>query len=277
MLPQNLVALFFAASARALRAPPAQRAPSVWRAPGRLAAARSTAVRMQAWTEPDFSAVSIKSVKPSTGAGLIEVTIEAPDEFLAAYSTAGQYVQLRPNPDVKPGFFAIASAPKTSAAFEFLIKETEATQWLAAAKAGTGALMSAPAGKGYSTDLASSCTNIALCAAGSGIAPLRAFIEAGVIGGRSAQLFYGCRSLDVMAYQDRFSAWEKLGVEVVPVLSRAPDFAGAKGYVQAVLPAQLKTPSQTVIVLCGGKEMQIGVKEAAAALGVPEGSVLTNF
>lgn len=240
---------------------------------------RRAAVHMQAWAEPEFSPVAIRSVKPSTGAGLLEVTIDAPDGFLAAYERAGQFVQLRPSADVKPGFFAIASAPKAPGALEFLIKVTDSTEWIAGAKAGAGALMCAPMGKGFATDMATDTayTNVALCAAGSGIAPLRAFIEADLIGGRSAQLLYGCRSFEAMAYQDRFADWERRGVRVVPVLSRAPEFAGEKGYVQAALPARLTAPAQSVLVLCGGQEMQAAVKEAAVALGVPEANVLTNF
>ena len=252
------------------------------RAPGRALAHGRGATRMQAWAEPEFSAVSIASVKPSTGSGLVEVAIHAPDAFRAAYTTAGQFVQLRPSADVKAGFFAIASAPGAPGALEFLIKETESTQWLAAAAAGTGALMCAPMGKGYATgaitDVGSApCTHVALCAAGSGIAPLRALIEAGMFGARSAQLLYGCRSLDAMAYRDRFDDWAARGVQVVPVLSRDASYAGATGYVQALLPERLARPAETVIVLCGGKEMQEGVKQAAAALGVPSERVLTNF
>mmetsp|Transcript_8962 Transcript_8962/g.23638 ORF Transcript_8962/g.23638 Transcript_8962/m.23638 type:complete len:177 (+) Transcript_8962:359-889(+) len=174
---------------------------------------------------------------------------------------------------------------------DFLIKEVEATLWLTNAKAGAEALMCAPTGKGYVTSAITNpdvtCTNVAFCAAGTGIAALKALIEAdgadgaSLIGlggaGRTAQLFYGCQSLDVMAYTDMFEAWEKRGVQVVPVLSRAPEFDGAKGYVQSLLASHLKAPAQTVIVLCGGKEMQIAVKEEATKLGIPESSVLTNF
>jgi ferredoxin-NADP reductase len=245
---------------------------------------RAAAPRMQAWTEPDFSPVVVREVRPSTGAGLYEVVIEASDALVSAYTIPGQFVQLRPSADVKPSFFAIANPPRPGL-LEFLVKEAESTAWLSQAAKGSGALMCAPMGKGYATDVFTAAnpdaavSNVAFCVAGTGIAPIRALIESdGILGGgRTTQLFYGCRSLETMAYQDRFDAWKALGVQIVPVLSRDPAYAGARGYVQDSLPALLATPAETAIVLCGGNDMQAAVKETAAKLGVAEERVLTNF
>lgn len=245
-----------------------------------------------AWAEPAFEAVALRSVRPSSGGGLFEVVVEAPDEFIANYKTPGQFVQIRPSADVKPGFFAIASPPRaasgTSGVFEFLIKEADSTRWITGASAGLGALMCAPMGKGFALDTITASqpgTNVAFCVAGSGVAPIRALIEAepSILGVaprvRTAQLFFGCQSLEKMPYRDRFEAWEQLGVQLVPVLSRTPSFTGAKGYVQDALrtPGLVKSPQQTVVVLCGGKDMAIAVKEVASSFGIPPERVLTNF
>lgn len=246
--------------------------------------------RMQAWAEPEFGAVKIHAVKKSTGAGLFEIVAEVPSAFVAAYTTPGQYIQMRPSADVKAGFFAIASPPRADGRLEFLIKATDSTAWLTGASAGASAQMSAPAGKGYGVSILSQpgvdVANVVFAAAGSGIAPIRALIEAdgadgksliGLGGARTGQLFYGVQSDELMAFADRFDAWRKRGIEIVPVRSRAPAAAGAKGYVQDSLPSLLRTPTRSCVVLCGGKEMQIAVKETVAKLGVKEGYVLTNF
>lgn len=258
-------------------------------APGAVPrAAARVDVRMLAWTEPDFAGAVVREVRDSTGAGLKEVVVEASDELLAAYAVPGQFVQLRPNPDVKAGFFAIASAPGKAAAqgtLEFLIKEVEATEWITRASGGIDVQMCAPMGKGFNLaplDAAPACKNVALCVAGSGIAPIRAVIEAGGLGvgpSRSAQLFYGARTLETMAYRDRFDAWKAAGIEVLPVLSRAESPDGfSNGYVQRALDAGLlREPSASAILLCGQKEMAEAVKAFAAGAGIGEERVLTNF
>jgi NAD(P)H-flavin reductase len=246
--------------------------------------------QMQAWTEPEFGAVKIREVRKSTGAGLFEIVAEVPDAYIAAYTTPGQYIQMRPSADVKAGFFAIASPPRADGSLEFLIKATDSTAWLTGAVAGSAVQMCAPAGKGYGVSMLGDpdvdVSNVVFAAAGSGIAPIRALIEAdgadgksliGLGGARTGQLFYGVQSDELMAFADRFEAWRKRGVEIVPVRSRAPGASGATGYVQDSLPSLLRAPAQSCVVLCGGKEMQIAVKETAAKLGVKEGYVLTNF
>jgi len=255
---------------------------------------RQVAVRM-AWAEPEFSSAKVKEVKKSSSGRACEVIIEASDDLISAYTKPGQFVQLRPSSDVKAGFFAIASAPRSTpdGTLEFLIKETESTEWLTGASPGAAAEMCAPMGKGFDLSAisaenpdASPCKNVAFCVAGTGVAPIRAIFEseeamAAVKGsGRTAQLFYGAQDLDDLAFRERFECWEQSGVQIVPVLSRASDsFDGQKGYVQDALAKEgvLNTPSSSVIVLCGGKEMAESIKEFAASAGIPEDRILTNF
>jgi NAD(P)H-flavin reductase len=83
-----------------------------------------------------------------------------------------------------------------------------------------------------------------------------------------------------MSYADKFQHWEKLGVEVTPVVSRpeGTGWEGATGYVQDVARAAgLPNPESTAIFLCGVKGMTVGVKELAAEAGVAESRVITNF
>ena len=74
----------------------------------------------------------------------------------------------------------------------------------------------------------------------SGIAPICAAIESGDLktssGGRTARLYYGVKNEKDLCFVDRFSTWEKNGVQVVPVLSQPSDsWQGRTGYVQNAL------------------------------------------
>merc|ERR1719232_1330802 len=121
--------------------------------------------------------------------------------------------------------------------------------------------------------------SVLLFAAGSGISPIRSAIESGALGGKDVTLYYGARDERLMAYQEKFDAWEEAGVKVVPVLSQGgDDWTGRTGYVQAALKEDGVTAAgATGALLCGMKGMAEGVTAALTAAGVEEGRVLTNF
>jgi len=83
-----------------------------------------------------------------------------------------------------------------------------------------------------------------------------------------------------MSYQDKFAEWEKLGTNVVPVISK-PDgtgWEGETGYVQDVAKAAgVASPKATAILMCGMKGMAEGVKALAEDEGIPEDRVWANF
>jgi len=216
--------------------------------------------------------------------GLKAITIEPADGVADGFATAGQYVQIRQPGAEKAGFFAIASAPGADGPFEFLIKETPpsdwspGTGWLTGADAGAALEMSQVMGGGFKTAGAlDDVASVLLFAAGSGISPIRSAIESEVLKGKDVTLYYGCQTEAQMAYADKFSAWEKLGVKVVPVLSKPDEgWKGETGYVQDVAKAA-GVPAKCGMLLCGMKGMAEGVKALAAEAGVPEDKVLTNF
>eukprot|EP00960_Hanusia_phi_P057017 763421-Hanusia_phi.AAC.4 len=82
-----------------------------------------------------------------------------------------------------------------------------------------------------------------------------------------------------MAYMDKFSDWEKMGVEVIPTLSKPGDkWAGRTGYVQHLCKADgVKDPQSTIALLCGVKGMVEEVKTVLKDAGVPESNILLNF
>lgn len=215
-----------------------------------------------------------------------------------SYRIPGMFVQIRPNDDAKPGFFAISSAPTMSGYFEFLIKDSDATAWLSTISPGDSVQMSPVMGKGFpmtKLDLLSFPAipeedkpyDILLFATGSGIAPIRAAMESMLNGvmpktRRSVKLFYGARYPERMAYMDRFKLWQEDGVEVIPVMSQ-PDnckspWDGRTGYIQEALKdCGIDRPKQTAALLCGLRGMTEDVKSYLLEAGVPEDKILFNF
>lgn len=215
-----------------------------------------------------------------------------------SYRMPGMYVQIRQNEDAKPGFFAISCAPNIAGYFEFLIKESDGTQWLSELAPGDSVEMSPVMGKGFPMNKLDMLTypaipeeekpyDILLFATGSGIAPIRAAIEARLNGlnvqsRRSVKLFYGARYPERMAYMDRFKLWEEDGIEVIPVMSRPTNsklgWDGRTGYIQDALKEYgINAPNQTAALLCGVKGMTEDVKAYLKEAGVPEDRILFNF
>ncbi|KAG5183336.1 hypothetical protein JKP88DRAFT_54230 [Tribonema minus] len=248
-------------------------------------------VQCNAWaTEVEWKTASLVSNKKAAD-GLYSLTVDA-GEISTGYKMPGQYVQIKTG-DEKAGFYAIASAPKTDGMFEFLVKETDTNKWLTQMKSGT-LDMSAVMGNGfpikeeftgYKYDFP--VQNVILVATGTGIAPIRAAIESGLLEvdtsgpfGRSCTLYYGAHSPERMAYQDKLEEWESKGMTVVPVMSApaAGAWNGRTGFVQKALGEDgVRVPRNTGALLCGQKEMVAEVKDILGGAGVFAGRQLLNF
>lgn len=252
---------------------------------------RATQLRMGWGDPPVWSEATIKS-NTEACAGHRAIELEVPAETAAAFATPGQYVQLTIG-DEKPGFYAIASAPG-KATFEFLIKENEGNGYITSLKSGSGVKCSEVSGKGYQTKTAFdgdggsvaneydgfACMNVLFIAGGSGVAPLRSCIEAGVALElpQRATLYYGARDDSVLAYADKFAEWAAdFNVDVVTCFSQGTGGAFS-GYVQDAIKARgVPVPRNTGAAICGPKELFVASKELLVAEGVFEGRVLSNF
>ncbi|KAJ1495662.1 hypothetical protein T484DRAFT_2016531 [Baffinella frigidus] len=224
---------------------------------------------------------SIWCTSESVADELHKITVDVPAEIAASFKIGGQYVMIKENEaQEKPGFFAVASAPGASpSSFEFLIKKTDGSAWFCDAAAGKDVICTAAQGKGYKIADQAGYTAVVALATGSGIAPVKALLESGAAKADKVKLYYGCRTLSSMAFQDLFPAWEKAGIEVIPVLSK-PDasWKGKTGYVQDVMKADgIADPAATVVVMCGGNDFQKQAKEVIKEAGIPDERVLTNF
>mmetsp|Transcript_62016 Transcript_62016/g.134487 ORF Transcript_62016/g.134487 Transcript_62016/m.134487 type:complete len:339 (+) Transcript_62016:41-1057(+) len=251
------------------------------------AASRSTSTRRHAWGDPvDFFSATVEE-NVEAAAGLRLIRIAAPQEVIGPFQRAGQYVQARAGEEAKPSFYAISSPPGANSTLEFLIKDSESNAWIAATGKGDALQLSAAMGKGFDIDgeaWAGKVSQVNLFATGSGVAPIRSALEGGALAGKNCRLYYGAREESALAFAERFEDWKRAGVEVIPVLSKAPDsWSGRKGYVQAAFEEDEERGEGFVLsarhgaLLCGQKEMVAQVRDVYAKLGVPEERTLLNF
>jgi NAD(P)H-flavin reductase len=258
----------------------------------------STRLYMGWGPDPIWSpAVVVSNVPACANGRSILLRLSVPSETAAAFTTPGQYVQVKVLNDdetIKPAFLAICSAPDPeNAYFDFLIKKTDANAWLTSLVAAAETLqISQVLGKGYAVQenlegfkYDFPTQNIILAAAGSGLAPLASAIESGQLGtggdsSRTCTLYYGERTVDDLCFVDRFEYWQQsCGVTVVPVLSQ-PDsyYTGRQGYVQTALAEDgIPIPRNSGALLCGMKGMTESVKNLLINAGVFEGRILFNF
>lgn len=245
-------------------------------------------VRRRGWGDDvKFETATIKD-NVLAADGLRLISIDAPADITTPFTRGGQFVQAKSAEDAKPSFYAISSPPGAEGPLEFLIKEAESNEWLTKSGEGDQLLLSPAMGKGF--DLAceawasAEVSQVGVFATGSGIAPMRAVIESGALDGKVSRFYVGARTSEAMAYGDRFDAWKRRGVEVVPVLSKGGDsWSGRSGYVQEAFRQDEERGEGFVLaarhgaVLCGQKEMVQAVRQVYADLGVPEDRTLLNF
>jgi NAD(P)H-flavin reductase len=254
--------------------------------------------------DPEWSPATVTSTAGASSSGnFITIAVDVPSSVVEEYKVPGQYVQVKQNiddPEGKALFLAIASAPvkegEGGSSIEFLVKKTDSNAWITDAADGTAVAISQVLGggfpiaeevDGFKYDFP--CQNALLFANGSGIAPIRAAIESGLLnigkpgdGGRTARLYFGCSTPADMPYISKFKEWEAIGVEVVPVISQPEnsqgEWTGRTGYVQSCLEEDgVAIPRNTGALLCGVKGMAESVTDVLTKAGVFEGRVLTNF
>lgn len=249
--------------------------------------------KLYGWNvETTWDAATVTSVSDACSNSIC-LSLDVGKEKSETYEVPGQYCQVKVAGDdeAKPAFLAVASAPKSNddGVWEFLIKKTDNNSWLTDdLDVGSKVDVSQILGKGFQTEehfdgfkYDFPVQRVLLFAAGSGIAPIRAAIESDAVlkAGRSARLYYGCRSLGEMAYKDKLADWEARGVEIVPVISQSDDdFKGRMGYCQTALEEDgIPTPRNCGALLCGMKGMTEAVSDLLKGSGMFEGRILQNF
>lgn len=271
--------------------PPSTTTSTTFRTSTTFTTTRSTKLYMGWGPDPVWSQATVTSTESACASDAsVLVKLSVPAETAAAYTLAGQYVQVRldDSEDSKPLFLAIASAPDPeNAEFEFLIKKVDGNEWMTTSiTTGATVQVSQVLGGGYAVEenldslkFDFPTQNVLLFAAGSGISPIKAALESGVGGSRTAKVYYGERTEADLCYTDKFAEWTKAGYEIIPVLSQpGDDWKGRTGYVQNALEEDgIDVPRNSGALLCGMKGMTESVKDLLTKAGVFEGRVLFNF
>lgn len=241
------------------------------------------------WTPAPVSTVGAATADGSLSHVIVDLSDAA--DLADSFTTPGQYLMIRVpsgnGDELKPAFMAIASPPGVGPRFEFLIKPVPGTtaERLCGLRDGDVVELGAVMGKGFALDRITppdAAQTVLIFATGTWISTIRSLVEFGFAANKrtDVRLYYGARSLQNMAYQDRFESWESSGLKIIPVLSKPDDsWKGERGYVQNAFfkSKNIVNPSSTGAILCGPDQMQEEITSALVADGVSQDKILTNY
>lgn len=223
--------------------------------------------------------VSARAISPSVRSLVFRRTDGAPMEF-----RPGQWVNLfgpSGDPEDKRSY-SIASAPDGTPAFEIVVTRVEGGRFsnlLHGLDEGDELACVGP--QGLFTREADDARPAVFVGTGTGVAPLRSMIEAGVTAGTRCErsLLFGVRTEADVFFGDDMQRWsERAGVRSIVTLSRpSDDWTGARGYVQTHLEQAIDRAgprAEVQVYVCGLTRMVEEVKALARGpLGLPRRSV----
>jgi NAD(P)H-flavin reductase len=229
----------------------------------------------------EHHAVTVTEAWDETGA-LRALRLRLDPAVAAQHQRPGQVVKVK----VATGeaYFALSTAPSTDGLVELLVKRGGPVgDAVAAAIPGARLQVTAPFGRGFELEAALG-RDVLLFAAGSGIAPIRALVQALLARREQVDrvvLFYGQRRGAEFAYRAEHLGWERRGVRVVLCPSDEDDtWPGVRGRVQEAAHALDwggARPAQAAAFVCGMSPMVNDVRAALAEAGAPPERVHVNF
>ena len=187
-------------------------------------------------------------------------------EVSRRHARPGQFIRVRVGDVEKP--FALASEPGAPE-LELLYKGES----LPAVAAGDPIRVGVPQGKGFPVE-EHVRQHLILCAAGTGIAPLRAVVRSVLpVRERFGQvlLFYGQRMHTQFAYSSEHGQWAAHGVEIHLIASE-----GGKRLQEAVR-ARRPLVDGACAYLCGMKGMVTDLAVILEGMGLPRERVFVNL
>jgi Na+-transporting NADH:ubiquinone oxidoreductase subunit F len=199
---------------------------------------------------------------------------------------AGQYVQLITEPYAKVKqrvvrAYSISSPPEIKDSIQLIIRlvpEGICTTWVHNyLKVGDKVSFTGPYGD---FELRETQADIFFVAGGSGLAPIKSFLEHLQTVGtdRNMAFFFGARTPQDLYLVEEMRGFEKVfpHFTYIPVLSRAvpeDNWTGRLGRVMPHFPEYLKDPANTEGYLCGSPAMIESVTQALTELGIPRNKI----
>lgn len=186
-----------------------------------------------------------------------------------------------PGDNGKSSYFAVASSPARADRFEILVKNMNPlTERLFQKKVGDTVALQGPLGKGFPLEPYTGM-NLLFVGVGTAIAPLRSTLLA-ALDRRSdfnrIELYFGTLTPNHIYFGEEMARWHEKGATVhITVTYPDETWDSHSGFVQEILRQCPDPLHQTVVYLCGMKEMvedTIGVLKGRM---VPESLILQNI
>lgn len=185
-------------------------------------------------------------------------------------------------PDLKPAYFAIASAPEEHGYLDILIKQGKGTSGaIFGLEAGAEIEVSNPTGKGFPLDTHKG-KNLLLVSVGTAISPMRSVLRSllrrrGEFG--DVMLFHGVLTPQHFPYEAEMEDWSKQGIQVHRTVTfpENTDWTGHSGFVQDILEKVRPNPQNRIVYLAGMQEMVEQTTELLKRMGFPAENILLNY
>jgi len=192
----------------------------------------------------------------------------------------GQFIAI-PGENGKSSYFALASSPARSDRFEILVKNMNPlTESLFQKRVGDTLRLQGPLGKGFPLDPYAGM-NLLFVGVGTAIAPLRSTLLAALDRRKDfnrIELYFGTLTPNHIYFGEEMAGWHEKGATVhITVTYPDETWDSHSGFVQEILRQSPDPLHQTVVYLCGMKEMvedTIGVLKGRM---VPESLILQNI
>ncbi len=184
---------------------------------------------------------------------------------------SGQYLAL--SGGGRKGYYSIASAPRDDRTIDFCIDARgDFGQYLAALPLGAEVEAEGPAGKMRLQDAANAAVYFA---AGTGIAPVRAILQAHLAANpeADARLVFGVRHSRDLFYRGEFEALaaQRPNFAFLPTVSGGePEWSGRRGRVSAHIAEALSGGADRDACFCGPREMVEQLRAGLTAAGIPD-------
>ena len=192
----------------------------------------------------------------------------------------GQFIAV-PGANGKSAYFAVASTPGKSDRFEILVKNMNPlTEELFGKRVGETLSLQGPLGKGFPLDPYKGM-NLLFVGVGTAIAPLRSTLLT-ALERRSdfnrIEVYFGTLTPNHIYFGEEMAKWHQQGTDVhIAVTFPNETWDSHSGFVQEILRSSADPLHQTVVYLCGMKEMVEDTIQVLKGRMVPESLILLNI